>query len=212
MPDDIKTEGRKVDTSKVDFGGLDDAEVTSLMEMDPPGDTPFKINKLGHAVIMCQDVDESVRFYTQVLGFKVSDVYPESMAPGRMVFMRFGDDHHGIGLVGQAPGKSPNHELHHLAFEVATIDEVFKAREHLEKHGVHIAFDGRRRAGCQVSVEFDDPDGHHIEIFWNLDKVDWDGKARPASEWTPAQTLEEAVDHAPPGQDTTLADPSLRRD
>ena len=36
--------------------------------------------------------------------------------------------------------------------------------------------------------------------------------ARPPEEWTPKLTLEEAVDDAPPGQDTTLGDPSLRRD
>jgi len=208
----MATEKRKVDTSKVDFEGRHTPEVERVMAMEPPEDMPFRINKLGHMVLVVRDIDESVRFYTQVLGFKVSDVYPDSMIRGRMVFMRFNDDHHGIGLVGQAPGASPNHELHHIALEVATIDEVFRAREHLEKHGVHIAFDGRRRAGSQVSVEFDDPDGHHLEIFWGLDKVDWDGKARPAEEWTPAQTLEDAVDHAPPGQDTTLADPSLRRD
>ena len=71
-----------------------------------------------------------------------------------------------------------------------------------------IDFHGRRRAGSQVSVEFRDPDGHALEIFWGLDKVDWHGEARPAEEWAPKHTLEEAVDQAPPGQDTTLADPS----
>ena len=75
-----------------------------------------------------------------------------------------------------------------------------------------VDFHGRRRAGSQVSVEFRDPDGHSIEIFWGLDKVDWNAEVRPPEEWMPKHTLEEAVDHAPPGQDTTLADPSLRRD
>jgi catechol 2,3-dioxygenase-like lactoylglutathione lyase family enzyme len=40
---------------------------------------PFKIGKLGHAVLVVRDIDASVQFYTQVLGFKVSDVYPDSM-------------------------------------------------------------------------------------------------------------------------------------
>jgi hypothetical protein len=52
--------------------------------------------------------------------------------------------------------------------------------------------------------------GHCIEIFWGLDKVKWDGEARPPEEWVPKHSLEEAMKHAPPGQDTTLADPSLR--
>lgn len=205
-------EPRRIDVSKVDLVGLHDPEIQALKRLQPPADLPFKIRKLGHAVLVVRDIDASVRFYTQLLGFKVSDVYPNSMVKGRMVFMRFNEDHHGLGLVGQAAEMSRQRELHHLAFEVPTIDEVFRAREHLAKNGVPVDFHGRRRAGSQVSVEFRDPDGHSLEIFWGLDKVAWDGEARPPEEWVPKHSLEEAVDHAPPGQDTTLADPSLRRE
>ena len=204
-------EPRRIDVSKVDLDGLHDPEIAALKVLQPPDDLPFKIGKMGHAVLVVRDIDVSVRFYTQLLGFKVSDVYPDSMVKGRMVFMRFNEDHHGLGLVGQGGEISTQRELHHLAFEVPTIDEVFRARDHLKKNGVPIDFHGRRRAGSQVSVEFRDPDGHSIEIFWGLDKVDWDGQARPPEEWVPKHSLEEAVDHAPPGQDTTLLDPSLRQ-
>ena len=196
---------------KVDLEGLRGPEVQTLKDLRPPPDMPFRIGNMGHAVLVVRDMDVSVRFYTQVLGFKVSDVYPESMVPGRMVFMRFNQDHHGLGLVGQAEKVSGGRELHHLAFEVPTLDDVFRARDHLEKNGVPIDFHGRRRAGCQVSVEFRDPDGHSLEIFWGLDKVDWDGEARPPEDWAPRPSLEEALDATPPGQDTTLADPGLRR-
>ena len=195
----------------VDLDGLHDPEIKALKNVRPPDDMPFSIGKMGHAVLMVQDIDASVAFYTQLLGFKVSDVYPDSMTKGRMVFMRFNDDHHGLGLVGQANGESNHQELHHMAFEVSTLDEVFRARDYLEKNGVQVDFDGRRRAGSQVSVEFRDPDGHRLEIFWGLDKVDWEAEARPPEEWTPKLSLEEAVDDAPPGQDTTLGNPSLRR-
>ena len=204
-------EPRRIDVSKVDFDGLHDPETEALKKSQPPAHFPFKIGKMGHAVLVVRDIDVSVRFYTQLLGFKVSDVYPDSMVKGRMVFMRFNEDHHGLGLVGQGGEVSRQRELHHIAFEVPTIDEVFRARDHLANNGVPIDFHGRRRAGSQVSVEFRDPDGHSIEIFWGLDKVDWDGEARPPEEWVPKHSLEEAVDHAPPGQDTTLTDPSLRR-
>jgi catechol 2,3-dioxygenase-like lactoylglutathione lyase family enzyme len=183
-----------------------------LKKVQPPADMPFKIGKMGHAVLVVYDINASVRFYTQVLGFKVSDVYPDSMVKGRMVFMRFNDDHHGLGMVGQGGEISRQRELYHLAFEVPTIDDVFRARDYLEKNSVTIDFHGRRRAGSQVSVEFRDPDGHALEIFWGLDKVDWNGEARRPEEWAPKHALEEAVDQAPLGQDTTLADPSLRRD
>ncbi len=196
---------------KVDLEGLHGTEVQAVKGIQPPADMPFRIGGMGHAVLVVRDIDVSVRFYTQVLGFKVSDVYPESMVPGRMVFLRFNRDHHGLGLVGQARQASAGRELHHLAFEVPALDDVFRARDHLEKNGVPIDFHGRRRAGCQVSVEFRDPDGHSLELFWGLDKVDWNDTARPPEEWVPSPSLEEALDNAPPGQDTTLADPGLRR-
>src|ERR1700693_1545634 len=86
---------------------------------------PFEIQKLGHVVIRVSDLQRSTDFYVKVLGFKVSDVYPEDMMPGGMVFMRCNADHHGIALVGGMAGPAGQRELHHLAFEVATLDEVF---------------------------------------------------------------------------------------
>ncbi len=144
-------------------------------------------------------------------GFAVSDVYPDEMVPGGMVFMRCGSDHHGVGFVGVMPEQSQHIELNHIAFEVATLDEVLRARDHLQRHGVALDFEGRRRAGSQISVEFDDPDGHRLEIFWGLDKVGSDGRIRPAAEWKWAHSLEDAVADPCAGQDTTLADPSLLR-
>jgi catechol 2,3-dioxygenase-like lactoylglutathione lyase family enzyme len=197
----------------VDLEAINNPEIDRIKAIEPPSDLPFKIFKMGHVVMIVEDVERSVNFYTQVMGFKVSDVYPESMQKGKMVFMRFNDDHHGIGLVGTGKGTSSHEELHHLAFEVATIDEVFKMRDHLEAAGVQVDFDGRRRAGAQVSVEFRDPDGHRLEVFYSLDKVRWDGSdIRPPEEWKPYLSLEEAVDNPVRGQDTKLADISLRRD
>jgi catechol 2,3-dioxygenase len=146
------------------------------------------------------------------MGFRVSDVYPDSMMPGRMIFMRFNDDHHGVALVGNAESASAQNEMHHMAFEVAALDEVFQARNHLEECGVKIQFQGRRRAGAQIAVEFCDPDGHWLEIYWGLDQVSPDALARPPEQWVETVSLEDAVDHAPVGQETTLRDPGLRRD
>src|SRR6202035_2675284 len=113
------------------------------------------------------------------LGFAVSDVYPDEMMPGGMVFMRCNADHHGVALVGSLPEESARRELNRLAFEVATLDEVVRARDHLRGHGVAIDFEGRRRAGCQIAVEFRDPDGHRLEIYWGIDQVGSDGQVLP---------------------------------
>ena len=106
---------------------------------------PFAITKIGHVVLNCRDLERSVRFYTQILGFKVSDIYEPDMVPGGMVFMRFNADHHGVGLVGDMPDVAQNIELHHLAFEVADLDQLLQLREHLERNNVTIDFQGRRR-------------------------------------------------------------------
>lgn len=195
----------------VDLAGLKSPQAKALRSQQPPADLPFKVTKLGHVVLVVQDLDRSVRFYTQVLGFKVSDVYPDTMMPGGMVFLRFNADHHGIALVGQGTEPAKHREMHHMAFEVATLDEVLRARDHLKKHEVPIDFEGRRRAGAQVAVEFRDPDDHRLEIFWGLDQVAWEEDVRPPEEWAEAHSLEAAIEHAPPGQDTSLADPKLRR-
>ncbi len=176
-----------------------------------PSGVPFNITKIGHVVLNSSDLERSVQFYTQVMGFQISDIYTPNIAPGGMVFMRYSPDHHGVALVGKMPGKSENIELNHLAFEVSTLDEVLRARDHLERNGVKIDFEGRRRAGVQIAVEFRDPDGHLLEIYWGLDQVGSDGRSRPADEWKWAHTLEEAIDNPVVGQDTTIQDTRLLR-
>jgi catechol 2,3-dioxygenase len=174
-----------------------------------PADLPFNITKIGHVVLNVTDLERSVKFYTQVMGFKVSDVYPHNMMPGGMVFLRFNADHHGIALVGALDAQKVNSDLHHMAFEVESLDEVIRARNHLRAHSAKIDFEGRRRAGVQIAVEFRDPDGHRLEIYWGLDRVGPDDKIRPAQEWKGAPSLKVAIENPVVGQDTTLKDKSL---
>ena len=196
--------------SVIDREGMSSPEARGLREMTPPEGLPFRVNRIGHVVLKVADLERSVGFYTGVLGFRVSDVYPDTMMPGGMVFLRCNADHHGIALVGGASGSSTSTELHHMAFEVATLDEVVRARDHLRAHDVLIDFEGRRRAGCQLAVEFRDPDGHCLEIYWGLDQIGSDGRVRPPEEWRAAASLRSAIDDPPPGQDTTLHDPTLK--
>jgi catechol 2,3-dioxygenase len=189
-------------------------DVEKIRRTATPAGLPFQIRKLGHVVLRVADLQRSVEFYTQVLGFRISDVYPEAMMPGGMVFLRFDADHHGVALVGGMTERAAKRELDHFAFEVGTVEEVFRARRHLRARGVPIVFEGRRRAGAQIAVEFHDPDGHHLEIYWGVDQVGTDGRVRPPAEWRGAKSLEEAVANPVPGQDAVVVDPSLleRRD
>ena len=204
----VNPASRQQRTHVVDVDSYD--MVKRIKSYKPPKDLPFKINKIGHVVLNCSNLERSVKFYTEVLGFKVSDVYPEDMMPGGMVFMRCASDHHGVGLVGSMPGESKTIELNHMAFEVSTLDEVLLAAKRLKEAGAVIDFEGRRRAGVQIAVEFRDPDGHRLEIYWGLDQVGSDGKVRPANAWKGAKSLADAVADPVVGQDTSLRDPSLK--
>jgi len=160
---------------------------------------PFQLRKIGHVVLNVSDLEASKRFYTEVLGLEISDVYKDDLRPGGVVFMRVNADHHGIALFGGA-SKVDKSSLNHFALEVATPDEVFRARAWLRKHGVPIDYEGRRRAGCQLAIEFQDPDGNNVEIYWGIDQIGTNGSVRPASEWRQARTLEDAVANVVPGQ------------
>ncbi len=62
--------------------------VEKLKKITAPTGMPIRIGKLGHVVIQVSDLERSLTFYTQVLGFKVSDIYPEELMPGGMIFLR----------------------------------------------------------------------------------------------------------------------------
>jgi catechol 2,3-dioxygenase-like lactoylglutathione lyase family enzyme len=180
-----------------------------VRQLQRPHGLPFRIGKLGHVVLNVCDVERSAKFYTEVLGFQISDVYPEEMVPGGMVFLHCNPDHHGVALVGSLKEEDAHADLNHLAFEVGTLDEVVRAYDHLRRHGVDIDFSGRRRAGCQIAVEFRDPDGHRLEIYWGIDQIGSDGQVRSPSEWKGARSLADAIADPVRGQDTTLHDDSL---
>ena len=195
----------------IDTDALNSEPIRTLRERKPTTGMPFHVTKVGHVVLRVTNLERATAFYRDVLGFHVSDTYPDSMMPGGMVFLRMGPDHHSVALVGGAVDTAPvDCGMHHLAFEVATLDEVIRARDHLRAHEVPITYEGRRRAGCQIAVEFMDPDGHCLEIFWGVDQVGSDNRSRAPAEWRPATTLAQALQDAPEGQDTTLHDGALR--
>jgi len=184
-------------------------DVQTVAQMHRPNGMPFRCNKIGHVALYVKDLQRSAKFYTEVMGFSISDVYESGMMPGGAVFLRCNPDHHGIALFKATKDYRPGAGLHHIAFEVSTLDEVLRVRDHLRKHDVRIHFEGRRRAGVQLAVEFQDPDGHNLEIYWGIDQVGSDGTVRPPEQWKGASSLEAAIADPVIGQDTTVQDKSL---
>ncbi len=154
--------------------------------------TPIRIKKIGHVVYAVSDLVRSMKFWTEIMGFKFSDRNEHGM-----VFLRNATDHHTVALI-QAKEKNELPKrgqvgFDHFALEVATVSELFKIRDFLKSKGVTIIYEGRRGPGGNPGVEFLDPDGYQIEIYAAMDQIGTDGKSRPAAEWKRATTLEEAV-------------------
>ncbi|MGK5533753.1 VOC family protein [Streptomyces sp. URMC 129] len=119
--------------------------------------------KLGHVVIGTVDKEASQRFFTDGLGFRISD-----NLPGRAAFMRCSTDHHNV-LVQQAPVGF----LHHTAWEVDDVDEVGRGatamlEEHPERHTWGL---GRHHIGSNFFWYLKDPAGNFSEYYSDLDCV-----------------------------------------
>ena len=164
--------------------------------------SPISVKKLAHVVYEVTDVPRSTKFWTDVMGFTVSESTVNKKNEA-MTFLRHGSDHHAIGLVeakgkGRLPMQSDVLQTHHWAYEVDSLDMLFAARDYLREHQIPIQYEGRRGPGCNIGIEFEDPDGYVIEIYVNMDQIGPDGKLRPVEQFRRAFTLEDAVADTPP--------------
>jgi len=167
--------------------------------------TPIRTRKVSHVGLNVSDIEKSIRFYTEILGFKLSDRNQQGMA-----FLRNGTDHHTIALA-QGPrdgnGAPPDKYLtfHHMALEVDSVEELFKARQFLQEQGIEIDFEGRRGPGCNVGIEFHDPDGYSLELTCQMEQIGWNQSARPHTMHRRATSLEEALANPVPDPDAVPA-------
>ncbi|MBA2288323.1 MAG: VOC family protein [Ktedonobacteraceae bacterium] len=121
--------------------------------------------KLGHVAIHVRNIKKMVRFYQEVLGFRVSDWVEDSCA-----FLRCGPDHHTILLI-QARSRSPRtHILHHAAFQLHDWAHMQRACDHLAKKNVSLFWGpGRHGPGHSLFTYHLDPGGNMVELFTDLD-------------------------------------------
>ncbi len=158
------------------------------------GASSISCNKLGHFVYEVTDIERTAKFWREVMGFSET----ERNAHG-MVFFRCGADHHAIGLKPMKKGKTGARDMknslqmEHLAFEVDNIDILKKAKAFFKANNIPMTFEGRKGAGCNISINFLDPDGYEFEIYTDMDQVGADGRLRPASLFKPKNPLEEAI-------------------
>jgi catechol-2,3-dioxygenase len=122
------------------------------------------LTRLQHLVLWISDVERSVRFYVDVLGFEVTARYPNAAflkIPGTA------DDHH-LGLFEQpqvAPPSERVARMYHSAWEVGAITDLVRARERLVAAGALV---GASDHGVSLSLYAKDPDGLEFEVFWTV--------------------------------------------
>jgi catechol 2,3-dioxygenase-like lactoylglutathione lyase family enzyme len=116
--------------------------------------------KLGHVAFHTPDVQGTVKFYCDVLGFKVSDWRSDFFA-----FLRCSRDHHTINLLQADHGN-----IHHLAFELRDEAEINRACDFLGRKNVKLFWGPiRHLIGHNIAIYHKNPDGITVEFFTDLD-------------------------------------------
>jgi catechol 2,3-dioxygenase-like lactoylglutathione lyase family enzyme len=132
---------------------------------------PVRPRRLGHVVLGSTDQAASHRFFTEGLGFKVSDT-----VRGLAAFLRCSTDHHNV-LVQQAPVQF----LHHTSWQVDDVDEVGRGASAMlaadpERHVWGL---GRHHVGSNFFWYLKDPAGNFSEYYSDLDCIVNDALWKP---------------------------------
>jgi catechol 2,3-dioxygenase-like lactoylglutathione lyase family enzyme len=137
---------------------------------------PVRPSNLTHLVLGSPDQPATLAFFTEALGFEISDE-----VPGIVAFTRCGEVHHNLAV--QA---APAPMLHHVAFEVDDVDEVARAGTELTLADPdrHLWGLGRHAIGSNWFWYLKDPSGHFVEYTADVDRIgaqelyaprDWSG-------------------------------------
>jgi catechol 2,3-dioxygenase len=126
---------------------------------------------VGHIHLKVSDLDRSVAFYRDVMGFDLVQLYGPSAA-----FLSAGGYHHHIGLntwesAGASPGPRRAPGLYHVAFLYPDRTALAQALANVVAAGVEI--EGASDHGVSEAIYFSDPDGNGIEIYTDRDPAEW---------------------------------------
>jgi catechol-2,3-dioxygenase len=127
------------------------------------------IHRLNHAVLYVRDLDESVRFYTQVLGFAPVPMTPDGFRGAAFLRAPGSTNDHDLGLfeIGHDAGPSGAGRttvgLYHLAWEVDTLDELERLAGELSAADALV---GMSDHGSTKSLYGRDPNGLEFEVVW----------------------------------------------
>ncbi|HEV8344838.1 MAG TPA: VOC family protein [Candidatus Binatia bacterium] len=159
-------------------------------------DQPFKIRRLGHFGFNLTNMDEGVRFYTDLLGFRISDVIdysrrasrPDQLAglgDPRGYFTRYGTDHHAMVLFNKrvrdalGRGDKPGVTINQVTWQVGSLRDVGEGIKWFQEKNIKIQRSGRDMPGSNWHTYLFDPDGHQNELYYGIEQVGWTGHSKP---------------------------------
>ncbi len=127
--------------------------------------------RIGHVHLKVSDLERSVKFYTEVLGFEVTARMGTSAA-----FLSAGGYHHHIGLntwesYGGTPPPSNTTGLYHVAILLPNRKELARSVQRLLDH--HWQIDGGADHGVSEAIYLHDPDNNGIELYADTPREQW---------------------------------------
>ncbi|MCY4621618.1 MAG: catechol 2,3-dioxygenase [bacterium] len=175
------------------------AQVGNLLPLTNPPPEPQGLvgihpPRLDHIFLMCEDVDEITAFYTEVLGFRLTEQILADDGHQLVTFLERTHTPHDIAFI-----TGPNGAFHHMAFWVDDWNEVRKAADICSYHGIPIdAGPTRHGATRGHGLYFFDPAGNRNEVYTG---GYWTDPDREPVTWTEAEIgravfyYEGVVDH-----------------
>lgn len=146
---------------------------------------PFRIVRHGPVRLFVEDVAAVTRFYTDVMGFSISEEV--TWQGHRCVFLRCNLEHHSMALYPLAMRESlpvrQDSTLFSFGLQVANYRQLRDAVAFLEGHGCKfVDIPQALYPGIDYSAFVVDPEGHLMQLYYYMEQVGWDGTIRPASQ------------------------------
>jgi catechol 2,3-dioxygenase-like lactoylglutathione lyase family enzyme len=138
---------------------------------------------LNHLVINVRDLEQSHRFWTEVLGFRQVGEVPPGLGGVRRGTMRFYSKlhHHDVALVDTPDLPPPNNgpsPIGHIAIALPNREAWLRQLAFLESRGVK--FERRVEHGMTHSLYIRDPNGYSVELLYELPREVWEGDINAA--------------------------------
>lgn len=131
--------------------------------------------RIGHVHLKVADLERSLQFYRDLLGFEVTMRYGD-----QAVFVSGGGYHHHIGLntwhsKGFPPAVRNGVGLYHTAILYPTRKDLAIIYDRLRR--ARYPFTGASDHGVSEALYLDDPDGNGVELYWDRPRHLWPSNA-----------------------------------